>query len=118
MMVTGYLGGMRQGSALSRPAAEDSPVLVERRGSPRLRVLKKAKLIHPNNASVFDCTIRDISETGARVSCANTGGLPNELQLMFHAQREVRGVRIVWRRPGEMGVQFLTPASAAPKLHI
>ena len=38
--------------------------------------------------------------------------LPNELQLMFFAIREVRYVRVVWRRPGELGVQFLTPAQA------
>jgi hypothetical protein len=90
----------------------------ERRGSPRVRVFKKGKLIHPNNMSVFDCTIRDMSETGARLSCEETGLLPNELQLMFHAIREVRYVRVVWRRNGEIGVEFLTPARPASNLHI
>jgi hypothetical protein len=68
--------------------------------------------------SVFDCTIRDMSETGARLSCEETGLLPNELQLMFHAIREVRYVRVVWRRNGEIGVEFLTPARPASNLHI
>lgn len=95
-----------------------APAQVERRGSPRSRILKKGKLIHPNNTSVFDCMIRDISETGARLSCEETGLLPNELQLMFHAIREVRYVRVVWRRPGELGVQFLTPPKPAPHLQL
>jgi hypothetical protein len=90
----------------------------ERRGSPRVRVLKKGKLIHSNNVSVFDCTIRDISDTGARLICEQTGLLPNELQLVFHAIREVRYVRVVWRRNGELGVQFLTPPRPASNLHI
>lgn len=90
----------------------------ERRASPRIRVFKKGKLILPNRNSVFDCMIRDISDTGARLSCENAGLLPNELQLMFYAIREVRYVRVVWRRPGELGVQFLTPPVPAPNLHL
>jgi hypothetical protein len=89
---------------------------VERRASARSRILKKGKLILPNNISVYDCLIRDISQTGARLTCEQTGLLPNELQLMFFAIREVRYVRVVWRRPGELGVEFLTPARPAPHL--
>lgn len=96
----------------------EQPGQAERRTSPRTRVLKKGKLIHPNNVSVFDCTIRDISDTGARLTCEQTGLLPNELQLMFHAIREVRYVRVVWRRPGELGVQFLTASKPASNLHL
>ena len=94
------------------------PGQIERRGSPRSRILKKGKLIHPNNTSVFDCMIRDISATGARLSCEQTGLLPNELQLMFFAIREVRYVRVVWRRPGEIGVQFLSPPRSALHLQV
>lgn len=99
-------------------AAGAAPGSAERRGSPRMRILKKGKLILPNNTSVFDCVIRDISETGARLSCEQTGMLPNELQLMFFAIREVRYIRVVWRRPGELGVQFLTPPRPAQHLQV
>jgi hypothetical protein len=95
-----------------------APGHIERRGAPRTRILKKGKLIHPNNISVFDCLIRDISETGARLSCEQTGLLPNELQLMFFAIREARYVRVVWRRPGELGVQFLTPPRPVQHLQV
>jgi hypothetical protein len=108
-----------QHTAWSRIAGHAEQVApAERRTSPRMKVFKKGKLILPNNISVFDCTIRDISETGARLTCEQTGMLPNELQLMFHAIREVRYVRVVWRRSGELGVQFLTPPRPASNLHI
>ena len=107
------------GHATARQTAWSSlEAPAERRTSPRVKVFKKGKLIHPNNISVFDCTIRDISDTGARLTCEQTGMLPNELQLVFHAIREVRYVRVVWRRNGEIGVQFLTPARQASNLHI
>jgi hypothetical protein len=115
----GHLALQRQAETWSRAAGQSLETYYsERRASPRIRMFKKGKLIHPNNNSVFDCMIRDISDTGARLSCEHTGILPNELQLMFHALREVRYVRIVWRRPGEMGVQFLTPPKPAVHLHI
>ena len=81
-------------------------------------MFKKGKLIHPNNIAVFDCAIRDMSGNGARLSCEQTGLLPNELQLVFHALREVRQVRVVWRKPGELGVQFLSPPRPLGRLHI
>lgn len=90
----------------------------ERRSSPRIRMFKQGKLILPNNNSVFDCIIRDMSEGGARVSCSSTGVLPNEMQLVFCALREVRVVRVVWRRPDQLGLQFLTPPRPASHLVI
>ena len=89
---------------------------VERRGSPRTKVFKKGKLIHTNNLTVFDCMIRDISETGARLSCGETALMPKEMRLVLHSQREVRLVRVVWRRPREIGVQFLEPPQPLVKL--
>ena len=44
--------------------------------------------------------------------------VPGELQLMFHAVREVRRVEVVWRRHGELGVKFLSPPRLALNLHI
>lgn len=106
-------------SGWSRPAGHHAQLApIERRKSPRLRVLKKGKLILPNNVSVIDCIIRDQSDMGARLSCEQWSTLPNELQLMFHAIREVRFVRVVWRHDGELGVQFLSPPRPALRMHI
>jgi hypothetical protein len=90
----------------------------DRRYSPRVRVLKKGKLILPNHSSVLDCVIRDVSGTGARLSCESAGLLPGELELVFHAVREVRQVEVVWRRHDELGVKFLSPPRLALNLHV
>ena len=99
------------------PSTGESP-RVDRRRSPRVRVFKKGKLILPNHSSVLDCMIRDVSGTGARLSCEGAGMVPGELQLMFHAVREVRRVEVVWRRHDELGVKFLSPPRLALNLHI
>jgi hypothetical protein len=91
---------------------------IERRASPRARVLKHGKLIFANRKSVFDCVVRDISEGGARIACAHAGILPTELQLMLCSSRDVRDVRVVWRRPDQVGVQFLSPPRKAGHLHV
>jgi hypothetical protein len=119
MDATANVSTHRHETAWSR-VVEQLPLVdhAERRSAPRVRLFKKGKLIHPNNTSVFDCIIRDLSDNGARLSCDQTGLLPNELQLMFHALREVRHVRVIWRRPGELGVQFLTPPRSVPNLHL
>jgi hypothetical protein len=89
---------------------------IERRASPRTKVFKKGKLIHTNMIAVFDCMIRDISETGARLSCGETAMLPTEMKLLVSSQREMCLVRIVWRKSREVGVQFLEARKTVMKL--
>ena len=108
-------------SSHDRQAASPSTVeqpREDRRCSPRLKVLKKGKLILPNHTSVLDCMIRDVSGSGARLSCESAGMVPGELQLLFHAVRELRQVEVVWRRHDELGVRFLSPPRLALNLHV
>lgn len=80
----------------------------DRRSSPRRRILKQGKAVFNGSCSVIDCTIRDISAGGARISCPYTSGLPDMFQLIFMSDRELRDVRVAWRRHNEAGLQFLT----------
>ena len=41
----------------------------DKRSARRMRVLKDGKIVTMNNLSVIDCTVRDLSETGARLLC-------------------------------------------------
>ena len=55
-------------SQASDKVASDRAVrLTERRAEPRLRVLLAGKLAFPDSASTADCTIRNLSETGALI---------------------------------------------------
>ncbi|MFN4144137.1 PilZ domain-containing protein [Aestuariivirga sp.] len=91
----------------------ENPV-AEKRGTRRVRVLKRVKAVLHNNRTVVDCTLRDVSPEGARLLCGDPAVLPNEFQLVFTSERQARDVRVVWRRPDQLGVMFVSEARRAP----
>jgi c-di-GMP-binding flagellar brake protein YcgR len=53
----------------------------ERRSSKRWGAYFKARIVFNNRSSVLDCTVRDISDTGAGISFAGILPLPKEFGL-------------------------------------
>ena len=78
----------------------------EKRKAPRRRVLKEGKIVFADGLRVFDCTIRDISETGARLLIANTVGLPDSFQLYEKSSGRLYPATIAWRQANALGVEF------------
>ena len=59
----------------------------------------------------YDCSIRDVSETGARIRLASESViLPKEFELMFVADDISYPVLMRWQRNAEYGVEFSGPA--------
>ena len=58
------------------------PVVVERRNAGRRRVLFGGKVVYRDGSQSFDCTIRDLSPTGARITVAKEHILPTHVYLM------------------------------------
>jgi PilZ domain-containing protein len=52
-----------------------------RRSSQRRRTVLTGKVLFNNRASVFDCTVRDLSDTGAQLTLADVSALPPEFEL-------------------------------------
>ena len=48
----------------------------DQRSSKRRRTVLTGKVLFNNRASVFDCTVRDLSDTGARITLADVSVLP------------------------------------------
>ncbi len=96
-------------------SAEDT-LTANKRNSPRLRVLKQGKILLSNNITVIDCTLRDMSQTGAKLICPDAGAIPNEFRLVLPADRSMRDAKVMWRRPEMVGVQFTSEARKAPLL--
>jgi hypothetical protein len=84
----------------------------EKRKVPRRRVLKEGKIVYADGLRVLDCTIRDISEDGARLLIANTVGLPDKFQLFEKTSGLLYPASIAWRQPNSIGVHFDGPASS------
>ena len=55
-----------------------------------------------------DCTLRDISETGAAVSVIDTRKIPNIISLVITGKPGQRLAEVVWRNPVSLGLRFLT----------
>ncbi len=79
--------------------------MIERRVSPRHRVLKRGMLAFPGGGAV-DCTVRNISPSGARVDIANPMGLPETFTLMIESDHFMRRCHAVWANDRRMGVAF------------
>lgn len=73
----------------------------------RSRVLKGAKLVNMNNWSLVDCTIRDISETGARLICGDQIAVANLFRFFVPTDNTIQDARVVWRRGELVGIEFI-----------
>ena len=81
----------------------------DRRVAPRRRMLKSAKIFINGGVSVFDCTVRDVSATGARLSLGMFQALPKQFDLQVNnlGTHRCELVRIIGN---EYGVRFLDVA--------
>jgi len=80
----------------------------------RSRVLKGAKIVSMNNWSVVDCTIRDMSATGARIICGDQAAVPNEFRFLIPSENTICTARVVWRREDMLGIAFTSEKTRAP----
>ena len=69
-----------------------------------MRSLTKQKGTAVIGGSAIDCTIRDLSVTGARLMFQNPTILPRTFRLQF-ADQDQR-VTVMWRRGLQAGVRF------------
>ena len=86
----------------------------DKRLSVRRRVLKDGKIVLMNNWSVFDCCVRDMSDTGARIRCQDPATVPDEFRLLIPNDNIIRNVRVAWRRQNECGLYFTGPPKVPP----
>ena len=86
----------------------------EKRAARRQRVLKDGKVVLPNQASVVDCTIRDMSPTGARLVCLDQQAVPDSFALVTVSSRLMCEVTVRWRRGDAIGVEFVGEPQFAP----
>ena len=68
----------------------------------RHRVLKGGR-IHFGGGAI-DCTIRNVSDTGAALDVASQLGIPTEFVLAIDGEQ--RPCRVVWRKEKRIGVTF------------
>jgi hypothetical protein len=86
----------------------------EHRIAKRHKVLKSAKLIFDKNKAVFDCSVKDISATGAKLLVKSSFSIPDDVRFLLTQDNTIRDAKVVWRKGDQIGVHFLSDAVRAP----
>ncbi|MBL8906240.1 MAG: PilZ domain-containing protein [Rhizobiales bacterium] len=69
--------------------------------------MKTGRIVLPGSWGRYDCIIKDVSDTGARLRLAGEGViLPSHFELVFVTEAVVYPVQLRWRRELEAGVEF------------
>ena len=84
----------------------DAPPRHERRPHKRRRMLLGGVVVSGAGAYVFDCSIRNLSESGAKIVCAKGVQLPPRFHLIIVRDRLVCEAELSWRQGDAYGVAF------------
>ena len=87
----------------------------DKRNIRRQRVLKEGRIVTFDNQSIVNCTVRDLSATGARLKCGDQASVPSEFRLQVGNERTMRPAQTVWRRGNEIGIIFTGDPIPTPK---
>jgi PilZ domain len=85
----------------------------DRRRVQRTSVLKNAKIILRSGASVFDCTLLDLTNLGSCLALTSPGaGVPDAFELSFDHAVSSRKCHVIWRSEDKLGVSFGDPVNS------
>jgi hypothetical protein len=76
----------------------------ERRNKARHRVLKAGTIEFGGGA--IDCTVRNLSDTGAALDVTSPVGIPEHFTLFVQADGTHLSCTVVWRKEKRIGVRF------------
>jgi hypothetical protein len=78
--------------------------LNEKRIASRKRVLKGAFIVLSDKAPKLECTIKNMSDTGALIQVSSTFGLPANFDLIIDMHRH--HCHVIWRTDTKIGIRF------------
>jgi hypothetical protein len=76
----------------------------EKRTSPRHRVLKAGTIEF--GGGIIDCTVRNVSKSGAALDVASPVGIPATFTLAIPGDGLHYACRVLWRKQSRIGVKF------------
>lgn len=77
----------------------------EKRATLRYRVLKRGTIAFAGGGGI-DCTVRNLSASGARIDLPDQAELPATFMLIIEADQFIRRCRSVWSDNRRLGVAF------------
>jgi hypothetical protein len=87
----------------------------EKRKHTRRMMVQPVAILRPDGELVCECTLRDVSDTGARLKLAKQVSsaidIPQEFILSLSKRGNIfRQCETVWRQGDELGVRFISRA--------
>ena len=79
---------------------------VDRRRARRVRTLKGARIVVTGGYAVYDCVIRNLSQTGALIALPTALGVPSHFEIQMDAAKQRRQCTVRRRSQNAMGVSF------------
>jgi hypothetical protein len=98
---------------LGERIVDEARMTEERRENRRRKTLKGGRIVFNGGWSTLSCTIRDISDRGAKLSVESALGVPAQFTLEFGDGGASRGCVVKWRNPSTLGVEFKTPGASS-----
>jgi hypothetical protein len=80
----------------------------------RIRTFLKGIVYYDNRRASIECTIRDLSDTGARVAFTTLVSLPDNIELYIPQKQMTLPAQVRRREGNEIGVSFQNPRSDEP----
>ena len=89
----------------SKPTSPASGI--ELRKAARKKVLLTGKIVWNEGAYILDCSILDVSATGARITLGQGKTVPEKVHLLDMTNRMAHEAIVVSQRDGGFGMKFL-----------
>lgn len=86
--------------------------------APRLRTFLKGVVYYDNRHVSIECTVRDLSDTGARITFAAPVTVPDVVELFIPQKQRTFLAQIERRERCEIGVSFRDQRSGAQRREI
>jgi hypothetical protein len=96
-------------SAATPPGGATAP---DHRRERRMRMLKTARVVFNGGYSVFDCRVKNLSQSGALLEVSNVLGIPAHFEIALDGGAR-RPCTVMWRTERLMGVAFDAGAGKA-----
>jgi len=79
----------------------------ERRSTVRQRMLKSGSVSPDGRLTVYDCVVRNMSESGARIKVQAQHAIPSEVIFSLKDSALRANAKVIWRQDKELGLQFI-----------
>lgn len=86
----------------------------ELRRARRKRSLLGGKIVSPDGAQSFNCVVRDLSDTGARIDVPPSTVFPSRIFLLTPRHALAHEAQLVWRNARQAGLKFVAAHALGP----